>query len=159
MDRILHHAVTVPATLDAVWAAWTTAEGAQTFFAPQANLRLELGGPYEILFNLEQPPGLQGSEGCRVLSYLPHSMLSFEWNAPPIYPDLRGQHTWVVLQFAETPEGVRVELSHLGWGEGGDWDAVYDYFVGAWRLVLARLEHRFAVGPLDWSDPWRPDGA
>lgn len=82
-DKILYKEVIVSATTDQVWQAWTTSEGARTFFSENAEIELRSGGKYEILFVKDNPVGQQGSEGCRVLSYLPKKMLSFEWNAPP----------------------------------------------------------------------------
>jgi uncharacterized protein YndB with AHSA1/START domain len=148
--------VVVNADVKAVWDAWTTSEGAVTFFAPKANIRLAIGGPYELFFDLDAPVGSQGSEGLKILSFLPLEMLSFQWNAPPQYPTVRrGQRTWVVVQFY--PHGqneVRVRLTHLGWEEGEEWDKVFRYFKRAWDTVLGRLEHRFSKGPIDWNDPY-----
>ena len=99
MERAIRKHVVVPAPLSPVWEAWTMPGGATTFFAPKANVELTIGGPYEMLFNLEAPSGSQGSEGCKVLSCLPQEMLSFDWNAPPQYPNVRQERTWVVVQF------------------------------------------------------------
>ena len=35
-------------------------------------------------------------------------------------------------------------------------EQVYAYFTRAWQIVLGRLERRFAVGPIDWDDPYAP---
>jgi uncharacterized protein YndB with AHSA1/START domain len=159
MERRIQKAVLVPAPLAAVWHAWTTAEGATTFFAPRANIELEIGGPYELLFDLAAPPGQQGGEGLRILSFLPPEMLSFEWNAPPEFPAVRaGARTWVVLQLEPvTDEQTLVALTHLGWRAGGEWDQVFDYFLRAWDIVLGRLSYRFAEKPLDWRAPYTPE--
>jgi len=151
-DKILRKEIIVPASLKEVWDAWTTIEGVRTFFSSDAKIELAVGGPYEIYFILENPYGLKGSEDCKILSYLPMEMLSFEWNAPPEFGELRGQHTVVVLQFQEIEPGkVKVILSHLGWGKGEDWDKLYNYFDRAWSYVLNNLKKRFVEGPIDWS--------
>jgi len=156
MERVIRKQVVVATSPGQVWQAWTTVEGVTSFFASRANVELSIGGPYEILFNLDAPPGSQGSEGCRVLSYLPPEMLSFSWNAPPQYPDVRWERTWVVVQLmAEGPQETRVALTHLGWREGETWAQVFDYFTRAWDVVLKRLVHRFAIGPVDWENPPR----
>ena len=46
-----------------------------------------------------------------------------------------------------------MRLTHLGWGEDGEWDQAFDYFDRAWTSVLANLAKRFAAGPVDWR-PW-----
>jgi hypothetical protein len=43
-------------------------------------------------------------------------------------------------------------MTHLGWGDGGEWDKAYDYFNKAWDNVLANLQKRFVSGPVDWTD-------
>jgi uncharacterized protein YndB with AHSA1/START domain len=157
VERVIRKEVAVSAGLDQVWKAWTTLEGITTFFAPEARVELAIGGRYEMLFDLDAPPGSQGSEDCRVLSYLPGEMLSFDWSAPPQFPTVRRERTWVVVQLGPQPEGTTmVRLTHLGWREGDEWERVFAYFTRAWDVVLARLAHRFVVGPIDWENPYRP---
>jgi uncharacterized protein YndB with AHSA1/START domain len=152
-DRILHKEVIVSGTIDQVWQAWTTSEGARTFFSENANIELRPGGPYEILFMKDSPVGQQGSEDCRVLSFLPKKMLTFEWNAPPEFGPLRSQYTLMVLLFSEYKSGeTTVSLNQLGWGRGESWDKLYEYFNNAWGYVLKNLQQRFISGPIDWSE-------
>ena len=76
MNRMIQKEVTVAAPVAEIWQAWTTEEGALTFFAPKANVELAIGGRYEMLFDPAAPPGSQGGEGLKILSYLPEEMLS-----------------------------------------------------------------------------------
>jgi uncharacterized protein YndB with AHSA1/START domain len=157
IKRTIRKEITITAPVSAVWEAWATREGVTTFFAPQANVELSIGGRYEMLFNLEASAGSQGGEGLRILSYLPEEILSFEWNAPPRFPNVRGERTWVVVQFEpEQEDSTRVTLTHLGWREGEEWDQVFDYFLRAWDIVLGRLAYRFSAGPIDWLNPYTP---
>jgi len=161
-SRVIRKEVTVKASVEEVWKAWTTSEMATSFFAPKARIELTPGGRYELFFDLEAPEGLQGGEGCRVLSFLPLEMLSFEWNAPPQFPEVRREqmqkHTWVVVQFYPVGQDrTRVRLTHLGWREGEEWEKVYQYFLRAWDVVLGRLEHKFSTGkPINWENPYSP---
>ena len=146
----------VNASLEDVWQAWTTNEGTQSFFSKKTNVKLEIGGPFELFFDTAKPEGSQGSENCRFLSYIPMEMLSFSWNAPPKFEHARGRHTWVVIRFEQLgPRQVKVKLTHLGWDEmksahpnhADEWDQVYDYFAKAWPYVLENLKKRFDDGP------------
>ena len=144
----LHKEVVVEASLDAVWHAWTTTEGIAEFFSPESNIELRIGGPYELFMSMAEPDGQgkRGSQGCKVLSFIPREMLAFEWNFPPRVPALRrsGAKTHVVLRFEELPGGkVRVRFDQLGWKEGPDWDKGYAYFDKAWDWVLANLKKHF----------------
>lgn len=154
-ERVVEGEVTVDASVDEVWRAWTTSEGAETFFAPRCIIDLRPGGKYEMLFDLDAAPGKQGGEGVILLAVQPPRMLSFTWNAPPELPEIRKQRTHVTV-FLESlgPTRTRVMLRHDGWGEGAEWDAAYDYFERAWKqIVLPRLKYRFENGPIDWDHP------
>jgi len=123
MEKRIKFEIKIPAPLSAVWDAWTTEEGARTFFAPKCRIELKPGGAYEMLFNLDAPPGEQGGEGMTILASQPEKMLSFTWNSPPNLTTVRGEMTHVVVYFEEnTPEETLISLVHDGWGEGGEWD-------------------------------------
>jgi len=154
-DRIIQGEVTVEASVDDVWDAWTTEEGVISFFAPGCNLELRVGGLYEILFDPDAKPGQRGAEGMTIMAIQPKSMLAFTWNAPPHLADVRGQLTHVVVRLGELAENrTLVSVTHDGWGEGGQWDQAFEYFQSAWLdVVLPRLEFRFVSGPVDWENP------
>jgi uncharacterized protein YndB with AHSA1/START domain len=154
-NRVVKGEVTVNASVDQVWRAWTTNEGAETFFAPRCAIDARPGGKYKILFDLDQPPGTQGTEGMTVMAVQPGKMLSFTWNNPPEFPGIRNQRTHVTVSLeAIGPAQTKVVLRHDGWGEGGEWDAAFEYFEAAWkRIVLPRLKYRFEHGPIDWNHP------
>ncbi len=134
--------VTVAAPVHDVWLAWTSAEQIDAWWGPQgSNIELRIGGPFEILFDMDVAEGLRGSEGCVYLGYVPDEMISFTWNAPPHLP-LRTSHTWVVITFTGSGETTSVSLTHTGFLEGPDWDDYMAYFKNAWAYVLNRLvEH------------------
>ena len=147
--------ISIPGPLSDVWKAWTTEEGAKTFFARDCNIDLRPGGAYEMLFNKDAPPGEQGGEGMILLAIQPEKMLSFTWNSPPYLPEVRGEMTHVTLRFSEiSPVETRISLVHDGWGEGNEWDKAFDYFITAWGdVVFPRLKYRFEEGPIDWENP------
>lgn len=93
----------------------------------------------------KKPRGFQGSEDCRILSYVPQEMLSFTWNFPPSIPEIRFEHTWVVLRFAKRGAShTDVTLDQLGWRLGPAWTRGYAYFDVAWGAVLKQLHDRAA---------------
>lgn len=154
-DRELYKEVTVKASLDDVWRAWTTNEGANEFFSPYTKIECRVGGPFEIYFSApnEAPFGERGSEGCKVLSFLPKSMLSFEWNAPPKFGALRYVYTRVVINFEPVgTDSVKVKFHHLGWGADPGFNEICDYFDKAWGYVLGNLQKRFETGPIKFDE-------
>jgi len=142
----------VETSLSAAWDAWTTNEGVRTFFAPDSNVELSIGGSYELYFDIHAALGSRGSEGMRIQSYVPERMLAFDWNNPPSIPSIRNEKTWVVLEFSEMDDELtEVNLTHLGWGEGPAWDEAYQYFMVAWPKVLSRFERSMRLGEIDWD--------
>lgn len=152
-ERAIDQAVVVPATLAQAWAAWTTAEGITSFFAPEAVVEPRVGGAFHIHMDPLAAPGAKGADDMRFMAVQPLRMLSFDWNAPPHLPEARAQRTFVTLRFeAVSDTQTRVTLHHTGWGDGGQWDAAYAYFERAWPGVLSALRTRFETGqPRDWS--------
>jgi uncharacterized protein YndB with AHSA1/START domain len=150
----IYKEVIVSGSLHDVWNAWTTNEGVRTFFAPDSDIELSIGGKFEILFNSKEHEGVRGSETCKVLSYLPEKMLSFSWNAPPEFPNVRnGEKSWVVVEFTSLSDTkTKVLISHIGWREGEEWEQVYQYFYRAWKSVCYWLWWRFEHGTLDWTN-------
>jgi uncharacterized protein YndB with AHSA1/START domain len=143
--RILHKETTVASALDRVWWAWATSDGLTSWWAKSAWIELRIGGPYELCFRPDLPRGQQGSEDCRILSYLPKEMLCFSWNFPPAFPTIRHEHTWIVLRFQrEGPKTTRVIMDQVGWKDGPVWEAGWDYFDNAWASVLKLFKSRFS---------------
>lgn len=147
--------IIIKAPADKVFDAWTTKEGIISFFAPDANIRLEVMGPYEMIFIPDNPAGSRGGEGNVILSYQKDKMLSFTWNAPPELKEVRNERTHVFLNFIPISSSETRLLFHQdGWGDSEEWDKSFEYFQHAWKsVVLKRLQYRFEVGPVDWKNP------
>jgi uncharacterized protein YndB with AHSA1/START domain len=151
-ERALRKEALVAAPVPEVWKAWTTSEGIQGFFAPEAIVEPRPGGRFSIHFNPYAKDGLKGADDMRVLAVQPERLLSFTWNAPPHLPEARGQRTVVIVRLEPAAENkTQVRLTHVGWGDGGQWDQTYNYFDKAWGNVLAALQKRFADKPADWT--------
>lgn len=145
-ERAVRAEVVVDAPCAAVWDAWTTTEGLESFFATRANVELRVDGAYEILFDPDAPAGQRGAEGTRVLALDPGRMLAFTWDSTPRHA-VRGQHTNVVVRFEPLgAERSRVTLVNSGFGQGSDWPESLAYFEHAWPYVLDNLKKHFARG-------------
>ena len=151
--RAIDKEVVVAATPDEVWEAWTTRAGIVSFFAPDAEIDPSVGGAFHIYINPLAPPGSKGADDMRFMALQRPKMLSFDWNAPPSFPEIRAQRTFVVVRIEPVGDKqTRVTLHHTGWGDGGDWDKTYAYFDRAWGNVLANLKKRYETGPVDWTE-------
>lgn len=127
------------------WGAWTSAQRLSRWWpVPHARIDLRVGGAFELRF---VPGASRGTEGCRILSYVPDRMLSFSWKNPP---HLSGGNvlTWVVLTFTAVAGGTEVELVHNGFPLGPEGERSVEYFRQAWRRVLRRMVAH-----------WEPEGS
>ncbi len=152
-ERSLDKEVVVAATVEQVWAAWTTSAGLMSFMAPEAEVQLRVGGAFHVHFDPLAEPGSKGADDMRIMGIQPMKMLSFDWNAPPSLPEARQQRTFVVVRFEPVSDKeTKVRIHHTGWGDGGEWDKTHLYFDRAWGVVLGNLKKRFDTGPIDWTD-------
>jgi len=145
-EKQIRKRVQINLSIKETWHKWTTHEGLKSFFGRDNKIELTPGGSFEIYFILENPVGVRGSEGCKVLSFLPEKMLSFSWNAPPQFEKVRNSDykTWVVVLFNEvSPEQTEISLSHLGWLADAEWEKVFEYFDKAWDMVLNGLKAQY----------------
>ena len=136
-------------TVEAVWAVspdeafdlLTDADALRDRFALESRIDLAIGGRYEVLFGAGvAPEGQQGSETCQILAYVPGETLAFSWNAPPSFEE-RGMHTWVVITLAPGDDDAttHLRLRHVGFGEGGRWGEIEQYFQTAWQRLLGAM--------------------
>lgn len=154
LDKAIRLEIVVNAPVEKVWQAWTTRDGIKSFFAPDCDIDLRVLGKYDILFAPSAPVGLRGAEGNLLLAIQQRKMLSFTWDAPPSFPEIRKQRTTVVIRFVSLGQDkTRLIFRQHGWGEGDDWDKVHEYFVRAWGdVVLPHLKYSLEVGPIDWKN-------
>ena len=147
---ILVKEIVVKAPLDRVWDAWTSNEGLR-FVSTESNVELRVGGPYEwFLDGPADDRGLRGSEGSRILAFIPRQMVAFAWTFPPETPSLReaAATTTVVVLFDEIDAStVQVKLQALGWQSGEEWRRGWLYFDAAWGHVLATLKRELETPP------------
>ena len=144
MEKHIFKEAIIPGSISDVWNAWTVKDELIKFFAADAEIELQIGGKYEMYFLLDNPPGSRGGEGNRILSFVPQRMLSFTWNAPPQYPNVRKEKTWCVLFFDKLDaKSTKICFYQFGWKDGEEWDQVYNYFLEAWDYVLNNLKKYF----------------
>ncbi|MFK8002814.1 MAG: SRPBCC domain-containing protein [Polyangiales bacterium] len=137
-DLVLEQEVSLSAA--EAYRRWTVEEELKKFFAPDLRIDLRPGGDFEVLFDMTQPEGLRGSEGCVIVGFVPATEVSFTWNFPPSIPTLRDQHTIVRVGFeALGAQRTRVTLRQSGWKKEGAWPNGFEYFKRAWGFVLGNF--------------------
>lgn len=156
-ERVLQHEVVIPARLDSVWWAFTTTEGVLTWMVPVASIDLRTGGLWETNYSPSAKIGDSANIRNTVLCYIPNRMLSFKVNLTDPFPvQVREAGTlFYVIEMEEVGENrVKVVGSMLGWGEGPQWNDVYNKFDWGNSYTFEKLHERFTKGPRTW--PVRP---
>lgn len=145
-EKALRFEVTVPASREAVWQAFTTESGLATWLWRDVRVELREGGDWLVVF----PGGSTG--GGTIVSFEPFRRLTIAALAPEQFPTVRSQRTTATFEFeAVGAETTRVTLVQTGWQSGAEWDAAYEYLAKGNATLLAQLHRRFVSGPIDWS--------
>jgi uncharacterized protein YndB with AHSA1/START domain len=153
-ERAIKLSIEINSPIDSVWARWTTSSGRAKFLAPSSRLEGGTLGYMEILFSPQAPEGQRGAENNRVLAMQKNQLLSFTWDAPPTFPEIRKQRTVVIMRFYKLTENkTLLTFMQVGWGTGAEWDTVYGYFSKAWaNMVLPNLKYSLEVQPVDLTN-------
>ena len=145
--KALRFEVTVPASIDDVWAAFTTAEGLSSWLWRDVRVDARPGGDWLALFP-------QTTGGGTIVSITPKRQIVMSAMAPDRFPAVREARTRATFEFASlSPTSTKVTLVQTGWQTGPEWDAAYDYLAGGNAELLAALHKRFVSGPIAWPKP------
>ena len=143
----LRFAVEVPAPVDQVWQAMTTAEGLKTWLTPDAKVDLRAGGDWLAIF-----PGGVAPGGGPIVSFVPEKSITLRAMAPTQFPTVRQERTLAVFELKPVDaKTTRVTLQQTGWKEGKEWDDAFEYLSKGNPQLLNALRQRFVSGPIDWA--------
>jgi uncharacterized protein YndB with AHSA1/START domain len=152
--RVLQHSVVIPATLPAIWEAFTTTEGVKSWAVPVASVDFRVGGIWESSYSRTAGIGAPGNIKNKFLSYIPMKMLSIQAiNAPPTFqhPEVLAE-IFTVVEFEELgPKSVRLTSSMVGFKNTEAHDAVYRFFESGNASSMKSLYQRFVNGPANWN--------
>lgn len=159
---VLRHEAVIPAPPEAVWEAFTTAEGWMSWAVPFARVDFRLGGLIETSYDPAAQPGDAANIHNRILAFLPGRMLAFRAErAPPGFPRpelLEGLFS--VVEIAPHGDGAsRIALSGVGYTDSPGHLELREFFERGNAWSLERLIERFAQGPVDWSAQRAPGAA
>jgi uncharacterized protein YndB with AHSA1/START domain len=152
-DAVPHKAlkmeVVVPASVDALWQAFSTSDGLSTWLTPGAVVDLRKGGEWTAHF----PGGKTG--GGTIVSFVSKREMVMSAMAPEWFPTVRAERTTAAFRFLPLgPGSTLVQLEQTGWKEGPEWEKAYDYLAKGNAQLLETLRRRFVEGPLDWAKEW-----
>ncbi|HEY6330916.1 MAG TPA: SRPBCC domain-containing protein [Blastocatellia bacterium] len=146
-EKTLQLEVEVPASPEAVWEAFSTADGLKTWLGPEAEVEMRPGGNWLVKF-----PGAS-TGGGNVLEFVEGKSITIAAMAPDSFPTVRRERTRAVFDFEASPDGKStiVRLTQTGWKAGEEWDKAFEYLAKGNPMLLAMLRQRFTSGPIDWA--------
>jgi uncharacterized protein YndB with AHSA1/START domain len=138
--------VLVPGARDAVWQAFTTTEGLNSWLWKDCAVDLRKGGSWIVNF----PGGKTG--GGTIEKFKRGSEIRMHAMAPEQFPTVRSVGTTAVFQFQAVGDtATMVRLVQTGWQKGEEWDNAYAYLAKGNAQLLAQLQRRFVNGPMNWE--------
>jgi uncharacterized protein YndB with AHSA1/START domain len=159
--RMLVHEAVIEAPVERVWAAFTTSEGFRQWAAPKAEIDFRIGGEIRAAYHPESNLCDERTIVHRILSYDPHRMLSIRnVQAPAGFVGAElFQQTWSVIFFTPVDANrTLVRMEGVNYGEGEDWDTVYNFFQrgNAYSLQMLQAAMRAPAGDAEgpaYADP------
>src|SRR4051794_9767438 len=108
-EKALQLEVVVPAKPDAVWTAFTTSEGLNTWLWKDCTVDLKKGGGWIVHYS----PTATG--GGTIESLKPGKEIVIHAMAPEQFPEVRRLGTTATFAFEPAGAGTKVTLTQTGW--------------------------------------------
>ncbi|MDB5364620.1 MAG: hypothetical protein JWM77_547 [Rhodospirillales bacterium] len=154
-DRAIQLSITVKATPQAVFDAFATETGFESWAVPMAKIDLRVGGMIEASYNADAKLGDPDNIKNRIAAYVPGRLLVIHNVQAP--RDLPGRDefakTVTIIELAPDGAGAtRVTLTNAGYGHNPGADAAYAKFEWGDAYTLHGLQQRFENGPVNWAE-------
>ncbi|GIX00988.1 MAG: hypothetical protein KatS3mg111_4320 [Pirellulaceae bacterium] len=141
-DGRVEYQAEIDADIDAVWKAFTTGAGLQSWMAPLAEIELVVGGKMKANYNAEGEIGDSTTIENTILSFDPKRMLSLKATKfPEGFPfEETAKATWSVFYFSELPSSrTKVTVVGLGYSDTEPSRRMREFFAIANKQLLDRL--------------------
>jgi uncharacterized protein YndB with AHSA1/START domain len=153
--RVQQLELVVKATPAQVWAALTTDEGFTGWASPMAHVTLANDGMIEASYSIKSKVGDAENIRNTIVAYLPNRLLVLH-NAhvpkgAPFKQDVIDKIRTVIVIDDLGDGRVRITESGVGYGEGADFDSMYDHFRSGNMEEFASLAAYLGGKRADWG--------
>lgn len=144
-DRTTIEAV-IDAPVDAVWTAYTTKAGLESWMVPHAEVELAVGGKMFTHFDPNGKIGDPQTIEHTILAHEPKRMLSLRVAKAPVGLPFAAaiQRIWSVVYFTPEGEKTRVTEVTMGFGDDAESQQLRQFLENGNRYLLERLQKLFA---------------
>ncbi len=137
----------IEAPVAAVWAAFTTKEGQESWNVAHAEIELKIGGKMRTHYDPKGQIGDPNTIENTILCFEPNRMLAIQVANPPEkfpYKDAI-KKMWTVLYFDdEGPSRTRLRLVGIGYGDDEESRKLRAFFDRGNSYTLKKLQEKFA---------------
>jgi uncharacterized protein YndB with AHSA1/START domain len=140
-DLVLVHRAELPLSAPACFRLFTTAAGLTAWLCERASVDAELGGRYELFWDLAEPEH-DSTIGCRITAFEPDRLVAFQWRSPrqfAAFANAADPLTHVVVTLHPIEHGCAVTLVHSGWRSAPEWREAAEWQRRAWDLAFRAL--------------------
>lgn len=159
-SRTLVHEAIVPAAIDRVWQAISTAEGWRSWAVPMAWTSADEPDMLETSYDMADRPGSPGTIRQQFLARIPGRLIVFRTvKAPAGFPhwETYRKVTGIFELEPIAPGETRIRLTSVGYADTAAGRELLGFFERGNAETLESLRRRFVDGPIDWTA--RPGGA
>jgi len=150
VGNVLRSEGIVDAPIEAVWNAFTTKEGIESWMVPHAEIDLRVGGKMRTTYD---PNGVIGDDSTienTILSFDPPHMLSIKATKPPAdFPMKEAiKNMWSVI-YLDSVDSKRTRITVVGMGYGDDEasQTLRKHFDAGNAWTINKLQERFGKAP------------
>ena len=145
-DAIVSEAV-VNAPVEAVWNAWTTVDGIQSWMVAKADIELRVGGLWRTSYTRDADLAGDAAIHHRILAFDPPRMLAFQTiKTPKNFPFAGIVRTWTVVYLEPAGAGqTKVTGRMVGYGDDQETLKMRAFFEKGNAATLDALVKRFAA--------------
>jgi uncharacterized protein YndB with AHSA1/START domain len=153
--RVMKLAAVVPASLDDVWAAFTTDAGYERWAVPVARITLGNDGMMETSYDLDAKIGVSDNIRNKIVAYEPKKMLTIQNvhvpRGAPFDPVLTASIRTIMDFQPVDARHTRVIMTQVGYGDGAGYESMYGHFRSGNAYEMRQLIKSFVSGPVDWT--------
>lgn len=132
-EKVLRFECMLPIDLNTAWELFTKDNKLKKWIAPLAHIELKTGG--FIITNYDKTKSLNDSNSIKlpILSYIEKELLVLKVDLNKNFPASTrksDQNLQEVIQFIKIEnKKTKIISSMIGWGDGEEWDNVYNFFL------------------------------
>lgn len=142
MDKIIYCSLQLECNPQKAFEMFTVNEHLEKWLTKEAAVEPKVGGKYELFWRPEDKDH-DSTIGCKISTFHPGTLLSFEWKGPQQFEFMNNVRplTHVVVTFIPKGNGTELHLVHTGWRNTPEWEEARTWFEKAWELAFSELQN------------------